>query len=145
MIIGRTSSADGGFRRIPIRHTQIVDEETRLSLLEYLKQVIHDKCQVSGWVGTSDLYPHIPEDIIDTPLVIIYDKCKEKFENTPQNLRGNILKYLGMLVREAVYTSDVKYYEELMGSVRKYSLESKNLSSIDYKKNWDKYIYGRKK
>ena len=26
MIIGRTQSADGGFRRIPIRHTQIVDE-----------------------------------------------------------------------------------------------------------------------
>ena len=29
MIIGRKQSADGGFRRIPIRHKQIVDNGTQ--------------------------------------------------------------------------------------------------------------------
>lgn len=40
-----------------------------------------------------------------------------------------------MLVREAVYYSEVKYYEQMMGSVRNYSLESKSLSSNDFEKN----------
>ena len=30
-----------------------------------------------------------------------------------------------MLVREAVYYSDIHYFEQMVGSVRKYSLKSK--------------------
>ena len=140
MIIGRTQSADGGYRRIPIRHTQIVDEATRLTLIAYLKEIIFQKCKVSDWVGASDLFPNIPEDLEKNPLKIICDICSEKFKDSPNTIRINISKYLGMLVREAVYYSEVKYYEQMMGSVRKYSLESRKLSEYDYKKNRNKLI-----
>ena len=68
MIIGRTQSADGGFRRIPIRHTQIVDEATRQSLVSYLKGRVYQKCKESNWVGYKDIFPNLPDDILDTPL-----------------------------------------------------------------------------
>lgn len=135
MIIGRTQSADGGFRRIPIRHTQIVDNGTRNSLVTYLKEMVYQKCKTMDWVGASDLFPHIPEDIMNTPLKIIFDLCSEKFKDSPRTVNINISKYIGMLVREAVYYSEVKYYEQMMGSVRKYSYESKSLSSNDFEKN----------
>lgn len=67
MIIGRAQSADGGFRRIPIRHTQIVDEATRLLLVSYLKEWVYRKCQESDWVGSRNIFPNLPEDILDTP------------------------------------------------------------------------------
>lgn len=127
MIIGRTQSADGGFRRIPIRHTRIVDKETREKLLVYLKEAVYQKCQTMDWVGSSELFPNIPNDIRDTPLKIILDICLEKFKDSPRTIKINVSKYVGMLVREAVYYSEVKYYEQMIGSVRKYSLESKQL------------------
>lgn len=126
MIIGRTQSADGGFRRIPIRHTQIVDNETRQILITYLKEAVYQKCKQSEWVGASDLFPAIPEDLMGTPLKIICDICSERFKENPKTIRINISKYLGMLVREAVYYSEFKYYEQMIGSARKYCLESKN-------------------
>lgn len=72
---------------------------------------------------------------MNTPLKIIFDLCSEKFKDSPRTVNINISKYIGMLVREAVYYSEVKYYEQMMGSVRKYSLESKSLSSNDFEKN----------
>lgn len=135
MIIGRTQSADGGFRRIPIRHTQIVDSETRQSLITYLKEVVYQKCKDAEWVGSSDLFPNIPEDLMDTPLKVLCDICNERFKDSPETIRINISKYLGMLVREAVYYSEVQYFEQMIGSVRKYSLTSKNLSEINYEQN----------
>lgn len=45
MIVGRTHSADGEYRRITIRHTQIVDEQTILSLVAYLKERVYSKCK----------------------------------------------------------------------------------------------------
>ncbi len=135
MIIGRTQSADGGFRRIPIRHTQIVDPETRQCLITYLMEVVYQKCKDAEWVGSSDLFSNIPEDLMDTPLKILCDICNERFKDSPKTIRINISKYLGMLVREAVYYSDVQYFEQMIGSVRKYSLKSKNLSELNYEKN----------
>lgn len=131
MIIGRTESVDGGRRRISIRHTHIVDKEIRLKLISYLKEVVYQKCKKADWVGSRDLYPNIPEDIKKTPLMIVYDKCCEKFKEIPDTININVSKYIGMLVREAVYYSEVKYFEKIEGSVRKYSLESKKLKSID--------------
>lgn len=57
----------------------------------------------------------------------------------------NLAKYLGMLIREAVYYSDVAYFEQMTGSVRTYSLESKKLKNNDYQKNREIVINGRKK
>ena len=142
MIIGRTQSADGGFRRIPIRHTQIVDKDTREKLVSYLKDVLYKKCQRGGWIGSSDIFKKIPDDIVNTPLMVIYDICSTKFEDKPQTIKINVSKYIGMLVREAAYYSDEKYYEQLTGSVRKYSLESKKLSTIDVEENRKKVIEG---
>ena len=73
MIIGRTQSADGGFRRIPVRHAQIVDQETRKIIITYLKEVVYQKCEKAAWVGASDLFPNIPEDLMNTPLKILCD------------------------------------------------------------------------
>lgn len=140
MIIGRTQSADGGFRRIPIRHTQIVDKDTRQVLIDYLQDIIYQKCKSMDWVGASDLFPDIPKDLMNTPLKIIYEICKEKFKETPNTIRINISKYLGMLVREAVYYSETEYYEQMIGSVRKYSLKSKELSKFNYEENRKKLI-----
>lgn len=134
MIIGRTQSADGGYRRIPIRHTQIVDNKTRNALVTYLKEAVYQKCKSIDWVGTSDIFPNIPEDIMNTPLKVIYDLCNEKFTDSPQTVKINISKYLGMLVREAVYYSEAKYYEQMIGSVRKYRL-APNLSNNDFERN----------
>lgn len=140
MIIGRTQSADGGFRRIPVRHAQIVDQETRKIIITYLKDVIYQKCGNAEWVGSSDLFPNIPEDLMNTPLKVLCDICRERFRDNPNSIRINISKYLGMLVREAVYYSEVQYFEQMMGSVRKYSLKSKNLSEMNYKKNREEVL-----
>ena len=111
MIIGRTESADGGFRRIPIRHTQIVDEATRLSIVSYLKERVYQKCKESDWVGYKDIFPNLPDDILNTPLELIYDLCCKKFADNPETIILNLSKYIGMLTREAVYYSDVAYFE----------------------------------
>lgn len=126
MIIGRTQSADGGFRRIPIRHTQIVDEATRQSLVSYLKGRVYQKCKESNWVGYKDIFPNLPDDILDTPLNVIYELCCKKFADNPSSIILNLSKYLGMLTREAVYYSEVAYFEQMTGTVRKYSLEEKD-------------------
>lgn len=124
MIVGRTQSADGGFRRIPIRHTQIVDEQTRLSLVAYLKERVYSKCkETDEWIGYGDIFPNIPEDIIDTPLEIIYDLCCTKFADSPKSIKINTAKYIGMLTREAVFYSGHSYFEQMVGSVRKYRLK----------------------
>ncbi len=144
MIIGQTESADGGFRRIPIRHTRIVDVETRSLLVSYLEEQVYQKCKESDWVGCRDLFPNLPEDILDTPLKVVYDICCKKFKDNPDIIIANLAKYLGMLIRETVYYSEVKYFERLTGSVRSYSLESKKLKIFDYQKNREIVINGRK-
>ena len=148
MIIGRTQSADGGFRRIPVRHTQIVDEDTRRDILVYLYDKVKEVCTVSDWVGLRDVYPILPDDVIDTPLEIVYKKCVDKFGNDTKAVSINLAKYVGMLIREAVYTSTDNYYEIMDGSVRKYSLATKKLKSDSVKLNRQKAIdtqNGRKK
>ena len=135
MIIGRTQSADGGFRRITIRHTHIVDDESRKQILSYIQDKIYDFCVEGEWIGSSDMYPNLPHDIIGTPLQIVYDNCRVKFKDNPDSLKINLSKYVGMLVREAVYYSKEEYYEQMMGSVRKYSLSSKNLVNYSVKTN----------
>lgn len=145
MIIGHTPSADGGFRRIPIRHIQIVDEATRLSLVNYLQERVYQKCKKSGWVGYKDIFPKLPDDIMNTPLKIIYNICCNKFADNPDTIILNLSKYLGMLTREAVYYSEVAYFEQMTGSVRKYSLQSKGLKEYDFHKNREKVINGNKK
>lgn len=142
MIIGRTQSADGGFRRIPIRHTQIVDKESREKMVSYLKDVLYKNCKKSDWVGASDIFSNIPDDIANTPLMVIYNICSERFKDTPQSIKINVFKYIGMLVREAAYYSDERYYEQLIGSVRKYSLESKKLLNINIEENRKKILEG---
>ena len=123
MIVGRTHSADGGSRRIPIRHTKIVDEKTRLLLVAYLKEKVYNKClKNKDWVGYGDIFPNLPEDIINTPLKIIYDLCCTKFADEPNSIKINVSKYIGMLTREAVYYSEHSYFEQMIGSVRKYRL-----------------------
>ena len=122
MIIGRTHSADGGYRRIPVRHTQIVDESTRKLLVNYLKYRVYEKCLESKWVGCRDIFPNLPEDILDTPLKIVYEICCKKFADNPKVIIGNFAKYLGMLTREAVYYSDETYKEIMPASTRLYSL-----------------------
>lgn len=145
MIKGRTQSADGGFRRIPVRHTQIVDESTRLSLVNYLKERVYQKCKEIDWVSYRDIFPNLPDDILDTPLKVIYDICCKKFADNPDSIILNLSKYLGMLTREAVYYSEVAYFEKMTGSIRTYSLESKELKENNYHKNRDFIINGRKK
>lgn len=145
MIIGRTQSADGGFRRIPIRHTQIVDKETRQIFINYLNEYMYQKCVNSEWVGTRDLFPKIPEDLMNTPLKLLCDICTEKFKDNPKSIRINICKYLGMLLREAVYYDEEEYYEQMIGPVRKYSLASKKLISYNTEINRNLLLYGRKK
>ena len=86
------------------------------------------------------MFPNIPDDLLGIPLKLIYDICSEKFGDEPQTLKINTSKYIGMLVREAVYYSDVEYCEQMMGSVRKYSLARKQLSENDYHKNRAKVI-----
>ena len=81
------------------------------------------------------MYPNLPHDIIGTPLQIVYDNCLVKFKDNPDSLKINLSKYVGMLVREAVYYSKEEYYEQMMGSVRKYSLSSKNLVNYSVKTN----------
>lgn len=126
MIVGRTNSADGGLRRIPIRHTQIVDKQTRLSLVAYLKEQMYCKCKnTNNFVGYRDIFPNIPEDIIDTPLRIIYDLCVIKFADSQNSIKNNTAKYLGMLTREAVYYSEYCYLEQFDGTVRNYRLAYK--------------------
>ena len=127
MIVGRTESADGGYRRIAIRHTQIVDNSTRLILVDYLKEKIYQKCLELDWVGYRDIFPNLPEDILNTPLKVIYELCCSKFADNPKSIPINLAKYLGMLTREAVYYSEVPFCEKIMGSIRVYSLESKKL------------------
>ena len=105
-----------------------------------MKEVVYQKCEKAAWVGASDLFPNIPEDLVNTPLKILCDICSERFRDNPNTIRINISKYIGMLVREAVYYSEVRYFEQMMGSVRKYSLKSKNLSEIDYKKNREELL-----
>lgn len=143
MIIGRTHSTDGGFRRIPVRHTQIVDEETRFLILTYLYDKVKEVCSESDWVGLRDIYPIIQDDIIGTPLEIVYNKCKHKFGNDNNAVNINLAKYVGMLIREAVYTSSDKYYEIIDGTVRKYSLASKGLKNESYFKNRKLAIEGK--
>ena len=146
MIVGRTQSADGGFRRIPIRHTQIVDEQTRLSLVAYLKERVYSKCKnTKDWVGYRDIFPNIPEDIIDTPLKIIYDLCCTKFADSPNSIKINTAKYIGMLTREAVYYSEQSYLEQMEGSVRKYRLGTIENEELYFATNRNKVIYGNKK
>jgi len=145
MIIGRTQSADGGFRRIPIRHTQIVDEATRLLIVSYLKERVYQKCKESDWVGYKDIFPNLPEDILDTPLKVVYELCCKKFADNPDEIIRNLSKYLGMLTREAVYYSEVRYFEQIIGSVRAYSLESKKLINNNYLINRIEILNGRKK
>lgn len=146
MIVGRTQSADGGFRRIPIRHTQIVDEQTRLNLVAYLKERVYEKCKdTQGWVGYRDIFPHIPEDILDTPLKIIYELCVKKFSEEPHTIKNNTAKYIGMLTREAVYYSEHSYLEIMDGSVRKYRLGSIENERLYFINNRNKVIYGSKK
>lgn len=148
MIIGRTQSADGGFRRIPVRHTLIVDEDTRRVILAYLYDKVKEVCTVSEWVGLRDVYPTLPDDVIDTPLEIVYKKCVDKFGNDAKAVSINLAKYVGMLIREAVYTSTDEYYEIMDGSVRKYSLTSKGLRDDSAFINRELAIagkYGRKK
>lgn len=125
MIKGRTQSADGGFRRIPVRRTQIVNEKTRLSIIDYLDKMIFQKCQFSEWVGSRDLFSRIPEDIVNTPLNVVYTLCCEKFSDDSHSIFINFSKYLGILTREAVYSSEKAYYEVMEGSIRKYKLVSK--------------------
>lgn len=144
MIVGQTQSADGGFRRIPIRHTQIVDEATRLNLVSFLKERVYLKCEEKEWVGYKDIFPNLPEDILDTPLKVVYDICKEKFADNPDTIIQNLSKYLGMLTREAVYYSEVAYFEQMTGSIRQYSLESKGLKENDFQKNRNNILNGRK-
>lgn len=123
MIVGRTYSADGGFRRIAVRHTQKVDTQTRLLLIDYLQKQVYLKCKsTNDWVGYKDIFPNIPEDIIDTPLKIIFDLCSSKFADNPDSIKINLSKYIGMLTREAVYYSKISYLELMDGSVRKYRL-----------------------
>ena len=62
--------------------------------------------------------------------MIIYDICCKKFADNPTTIIMNLAKYLGMLIREAVYYSDV---------------ESKKLKNNDYQKNREIVINGRKK
>lgn len=145
MIIGGAQSADGGFRRIPIRHTHIVDDATRKVLVNYLKERIFQKCKTSKWVGYRDIFPQIPKDILDTPLKVIYDICCTKFADAPNTINRNVAKYLGILTREAVYYSEAHYFEQMLGSIRVYSLESKNLKENDFKKNRKFFINGGKK
>ena len=92
-----------------------------------MKKEAFQKCQNSDWVGASDLFPNIPNDIFGTPLEVIYDLCSERFANQPNSININMSKYLGILVREAIYYSDVKYYEQMDGSVRRYRLAPKNI------------------
>lgn len=143
MIIGFTQSADGCFRRIPIRHTHIVDENTRLELVSYLKERVYQKCLELDWVGCKDIFPNLPDDVKDTPLKIIYEICCEKFADTPNSLVVNLAKYLGLLIREAVYYSEVEYFEQMPGTIRTYSLVSKKLKDKDYQ-NGQNIIDGEK-
>ena len=148
MIIGRTTSADGGFRRIPIRHTQIIDEDTRRIILTYLYDKVKEVCTNTDWVGLREVFPVLPDDVINTPLEIVYNKCLEKFENDNKAVSINLSKYIGMLIREAVYTSPEDYYEIMDGSVRKYSIASKGLSNDSNYLNKKMALsgrYGRKK
>ena len=145
MIVGRTDSADGGLRRRPIRHTRIVDVHTRLSIVTYLRKRVYDKCkETKDWVGYKDIFPNIPDDIIDTPLKLIYDLCCTKFANEPSSIKINVAKYLGMLTREAVYYSPHSYLELMDGSVRKYRLGKVEDEKLHFaiKRN---IIYGNKK
>lgn len=125
MIVGRPQSMDGGHRRIPIRHTQIVSKDIKAELLSYIQKLMYEKCQVQQWVGTKDLFPQIPNDLFNTPLEILYAICQNKFGDEPKNLSINVAKYVGMLVREAVYYSEEEYIEEIQGSIRTYSLLQK--------------------
>lgn len=127
MIVGRTESADGGLRRRPIRHTQIVDETTRADMVNYLNPIIYQKSLECEWIGCKDIFPNLPEDIIGTPLEILYIICSKKFANNPKSILINLSKYLGMVLREAVYSSEVQYFERMIGPVRKYCLKSKSL------------------
>lgn len=136
MIIGRTQSADGGYRRVPIRKTQIIDKETKKPLLSKIDDMVYELGHQIDWVGKSDIFPKIPESILGTPFQIIYDKCVEKFKENLEQVNINVSKYLGMMVREAVYSSDRRYFEKMIGSVRKYSIESKHKGEAnDYEKN----------
>ncbi|MBR4315249.1 MAG: hypothetical protein IKP66_10100 [Lachnospiraceae bacterium] len=145
MIVGRTKSADGGFRRIPVRHTHIVDEKTRLELVEYLKGVIYEKCkEVDDWVGYRDLFPNIPEDLVNTPLNILWNICCEKFKDDPDSIIINISKYLGMLVREAVYYSEQCYLEQMRLSIRTYRLGTKEYEEQYIRNNRYNLINGNK-
>ena len=126
MIVGRPQSMDGMRRRIPIRHTQIVSKDTKAELLSYIQNRMYEKCLAQQWVGTKDLFPQMPNDLFGTPLEILYTICLNRFGDEPKNVSINVSKYVGMLVREAVYYSGDEYIEEIHGSIRTYSLHKKN-------------------
>lgn len=124
MIVGNTQSADGGRRRILIRHTQIVDNKTRSILIAFIDDIVFKKCKEQEWVGARDLFPNIPSDLESTPLSVLWEICKTKFADNPDSWNINVSKYLGMLVRESVYYSKHIYTEQIDGSVRKYRIEN---------------------
>lgn len=62
-----------------------------------------------------------------TPIKILCDICSERFKDNPNSIRINISKYLGMLVREAVYYSEVQYFEQMMAIADKLEVDVREL------------------
>ena len=140
MIIGRTESADGGFRRIPVRHTRIIEESNRAEILSYLQNILLKASEKGEWIGLSELFPSLPACTLNTPLEAVYNLSSEKSKADPSSIKINLSKYLGMLVREAAYYSKIEYFEHIIGSVRKYSLASKKLIKYDPEEYRSRYI-----
>lgn len=140
MIIGKTHSADGGYRRIPIRRTHIVGEQERQIIMSYLEDKLLEVCTGDSYLGLMDLFPNIIENIKGTPLEILEKICIDKFGSAPKSLKVNLSKYAGMLLRETVYESRTDFFEQMVGSVRKYRIATEKEKAKYFDNNRHKVL-----
>lgn len=123
MIIGKEKSSDGGERRKNIRHIRLVDDSTRLSLVSFLQTIILTNYSKDEWFSSKTIFNNIPDDLINTPLYMIYEIIQARYDDE-RSIRTTTMKYLGMLVREAVYYSETEFFECIEGDVRTFRRRS---------------------
>lgn len=118
MIVGKEKSSDGGERRKKLRRIRLVDDDTRMLLVSYIQDVILKRYKKEEKFSSNTLFTKIPDDLINTPLRVLCEIIKNKYPDDERAVKSNTMKYLGMLVREAVYCSEVEFYESIESDIR---------------------------
>ena len=120
MIVGRLASADGGVRRKNDRTIRIVDFETKETIILYLIDLLNQTIKGDEWFSLNRLFVNLPYDIIGTPIESIYEKCKERFTDSENQVLINLKKYIGICFREAITRSEEPFEARMPNSIKEY-------------------------